>query len=151
MNERSRTARFDEVFQIVLIIVALSFDILWFFGYTPIAEIAVFIFALVIWATGNLLGGEWEYALKLGSFNFSLILLTNFYFFAALGRVYYIQFWELIMGTVVLPVICFIITSILVIYLKDYLNRRPAFIFLINTTLGYIIATYIVTLLESSF
>ncbi|MHA2386366.1 MAG: hypothetical protein ACXAEE_09175, partial [Candidatus Thorarchaeota archaeon] len=69
MNEKSRAQRFDEVYQMVLIIVALSFDILWSTGRLPIAEIAVFIFVLVLWAYGNLKGETWEYPLKLGSCN----------------------------------------------------------------------------------
>ena len=48
MRERSREERFDEVYQIVLIVVALSFDILYVTRRTPFAEIAVFIFVLVI-------------------------------------------------------------------------------------------------------
>ena len=50
MREKDREERFDEVFQIVLIVVALSFDILWNSGRVPIAEISVFIFTLTIWA-----------------------------------------------------------------------------------------------------
>jgi len=69
LSERSREQRFDEVYQVILIVVALSFDILWISGHFPIAEIAVFIWILTFWAFGNLKGGIWEYPLKVGSFN----------------------------------------------------------------------------------
>ncbi len=85
LPEKSREERFDEVFQMVLIVVALSFDILWTTGRIPFAEILVFIYALTFWAYGNLKGGIWEYPLKLGSFNLSLTLLTNFYVISIYG------------------------------------------------------------------
>ena len=94
MRERSREERFDQVFQMILIVVALSFDILWTAaGRLPIAEIAVFIFALVIWAYGNLKGGIIEYPFKIGSFNLLILLLTNFYSFAVFGDMAYLGLW----------------------------------------------------------
>jgi hypothetical protein len=61
LSERSREQRFDEVYQVILIVVALSFDILWTSGHFPLAEIAVFMWILAFWAFGNLKGGIWEF------------------------------------------------------------------------------------------
>ncbi|MGY5864034.1 MAG: hypothetical protein RTV41_05485 [Candidatus Thorarchaeota archaeon] len=140
MRERSREERFDEVYQIVLIVVALSFDILWTSGRIPIAEIAVFIFALSIWAYGNLKGGLWEYPLKLGSFNLAIILLTNFYVISVYGDLALVGLLEIILGTVVLPVVCVIITIILANYLKETIERQMTLGVLIGGTLGYMLS-----------
>ena len=140
MNERSREERFDDVFQMVLIIVALSFDILWTSGRFPIAEIAVFIFALTIWAYGNLKGGIWEYPLKLGSFNLSLILLTNFYVISIYGDLTILALWEVLVGVIAMPLICVTIAAGLSSYLKDNLDQSITRGILIGGTLGYIVS-----------
>jgi len=146
LGEKSREKRFDEVFQMVLIVVALSFDILWFFGHVPIAEIAVFIFILMIWAFGNLRGGIWEYSLKLGSFNLSIILLTNFYVVAMFGDLALLVLWEFVLSALILPIICLVITLSLVSYLRDSIDRRVTRDVLIGGTLGYVISIGIVIL-----
>ncbi|MFW9927377.1 MAG: hypothetical protein ACFFDM_11540 [Candidatus Thorarchaeota archaeon] len=58
MPEKSREERFDEVFQMVLIVVALSFDILWTTGRIPFAEILVFIYALTFLGVWQSQGGN---------------------------------------------------------------------------------------------
>ncbi len=147
MSERSRRERFDEVYQIVLIIVALSFDILWFFGRVPIAEIAVFIFILVIWAYGNLQGGESEYSFKLGSFNLSILLLSNFYTIALTGNQDLPLILEIVFAIITLPAICFCISMVLYSYLKEFVERESAIGVLIGGTLGYTISMLLVALL----
>ncbi|MFX0045763.1 MAG: hypothetical protein ACFE8Z_07940 [Candidatus Hermodarchaeota archaeon] len=146
MNERSREERFDEVFQMVLIVVALSFDIMWFFGRIPIAEIAVFIFVLSLWAYGNLRGGIWEYPFKVGSFNLSIILLTNFYVVAMTWGVELLGIWELIVGALLLPMLCLGITLLLASYLKESLDRQITRGILVGGTLGYIVSVSLVFL-----
>jgi len=140
MLERSREERFDDVFQMVLIVVALSFDILWTSGRIPIAEIAVFIFALTIWAYGNLKGGIWEYPLKLGSFNLSLILLTNFYIISIYGDLTILALWEVFVGVIIMPLLCLTIAAGLASYLKENLDQSITRGILIGGTLGYIIS-----------
>jgi len=149
--ERTRMERFDDVYQIVLIVVALSFDILWFFGYIPVAEIAVFIFVLIIWAYGNLRGDEWEYSLKLGSFNFSIILLSSFYYMAVRGSTDFLNFWEVALATIIIPIVCLGITLLLVAYLKENIIRRPTLILLLNETVGYMVPTFFVALTSIGF
>ncbi len=140
MDEKTREQRFDEVFQMVLIVVALSFDILWAMGHLPIAEIAVFVFILMIWAYGNLKGGVWEYPLKLGSFNLALILLTNFYAVAVFGDMAFLGLWELVISAFVLPVICVAITLSLVSYLRESVDREITIGVLVGGTIGYILS-----------
>ena len=140
MRDRSREERFDDVFQMVLIVVALSFDILWTSGRIPIAEIAVFIFALTIWAYGNLKGGIWEYPLKLGSFNLALILLTNFYVISIYGDLTILALWEVFMGVIVMPIVCITIAFGLAYYLKDNLDQSITRGILIGGTLGYVLS-----------
>ncbi len=144
--EKSREERFDDVFQIVLIVVALSFDILWFFAKIPIAEIAVFIFILVIWAFGHLKGGETEYSFKLGSFNLSILLLTNFYTVALTGN-QDLPFILELAAILVFPIICIFISSVLYSYLKESVDRDAAVGILIGGTLGYSISMLIVALM----
>lgn len=144
MRERSREKRFDEVYQIVLIVVALSFDILYVTGRTPFAEIAVFMFVLVLWAYGNLRGGILEYPLKLGSFNLAITLLTNFYVISIYGDLAILALWEIVMGAFVLPIICVIITASLASYLKDTLDRSTTLGVVIGGTLGYMISMSLV-------
>jgi hypothetical protein len=148
MRERSREERFDEVYQIILIIVALSFDILWK-TKIPIAEILVFIFALIIWAYGNLKGENVEYPFKIGSFNLLIILLTNFYSFAAFGEPVSYGLWTVIISAVTLPLICLLISYSLVRYLKVILDREITYGILIGGTLGYMISMALVLLLGS--
>jgi hypothetical protein len=136
------------VYQIVLIIVALSFDILWFFGRIPIAEIAVFIFILVIWAYGNLRGGESEYSFKLGSFNLSILLLSNFYTIALTGNQDLPLLIEIVFSIIALPAICFCISMVLYSYLKEFAERESAIGVLIGGTLGYTISMLMVALLS---
>ena len=140
MRERSREDRFDEVYPIVLIVVALSFDILYASGRIPIAEIAVFVFVLILWAYGNLRGGIWEYPSKLGSFNLSIILLTNFYVTSIYGDLALLGLWERVMGAIGLPFICVLISTVLVSYLKDTLDRQITWGVLLGGTLGYMIS-----------
>ena len=147
MSERTRTERFDDVYQIVIIIVALSFDILWFFERIPIAEIAVFIFILVIWAYGNLRGGEIEYSFKLGSFNLSILLLSNFYTIALTGNQELPLLLEIVFAIIALPAICLAISLVLYSYLKEYVERDSAIGVLIGGTIGYIISMLFVALL----
>ena len=138
MSERTREQRFDEVFQMVLIIVALSFDILWATGRFPVAEIAVFVFVLMIWAYGNLKGDVWEYPLKLGSFNLAIILLTNFYAVAMFGDMTLLGLWELVISVFALPLICVAITLSLVSYLRESIDREITMGIVIGGTVGYI-------------
>ncbi|MFW9973893.1 MAG: hypothetical protein ACFFDQ_01320 [Candidatus Thorarchaeota archaeon] len=142
MREKSREERFDEVFQLVLIVVALSFDILWTTGRTPIAEIAVFIYALFFWAFGNLKGGIWEYPCKLGSFNLSIMLLTNFYVLSIFDSLAILLLWEIVVGVIVLPAICFTITVVLILYLKETIDFKITGYIVIGITFGYMIGFY---------
>lgn len=143
MKERSREERFDEVYQIVLIVVALSFDLLWTIKI-PTAEILVFIFALVIWAYGNIKGGNIEYPFKIGSFNLLIILLTNFYSFAALGDIMTLGLEALLLSAIALPIICLLISYSLYRYLGDILDKEITYGLLIGGTLGYMISITIV-------
>ncbi|MGY5876888.1 MAG: hypothetical protein RTU30_14155 [Candidatus Thorarchaeota archaeon] len=146
-TEKTREDRFDDVYQIVLIVVALSFDILWFFGRIPIAEIAVFIFILVIWAYGHLKGGETEYAYKLGSFNLSVLLLTNFYTVALTGNQDLPLLLQIVAAIIVFPAICLIISMVLYSYLKESVHQETAIGILVGGTLGYTISMLTVALL----
>jgi hypothetical protein len=139
MREKSREERFDDVFQIVLIVVALSFDILWI-SKVPIAEILVFIFALVIWAYGNLKGSKTEYPFKIGSFNLLIILLTNFYSSAAFTYLEGLDIWLVIISAIVLPLLCLVISYSLARYLKDALDKEITRGILFGGTLGYMIS-----------
>ena len=148
MRERSREERFDQVFQMILIVVALSFDILWTAAVRlPIAEIAVFIFALVIWAYGNLKGGIIEYPFKIGSFNLLILLLTNFYSFAVFGDMVYLGLWELVISALVLPLVCLSITISIFSYLKDLLDKEVTYGIVIGGTLGYVISMSLLIIL----
>lgn len=142
MREKSREERFDEVFQLILIVVALSFDILWTDGNIPIAEIAVFIYALSFWAFGNLKGGIWEYPLKLGSFNLSLLLMTNFYVLTILRDLSILPFIELLVAVIILPAFCFVITAVLILYLKETIELNITSYIVVGITLGYIVGIY---------
>ncbi|MHA2002927.1 MAG: hypothetical protein ACW975_03250 [Candidatus Thorarchaeota archaeon] len=146
MNEKSRAQRFDEVYQMVLIIVALSFDILWSTGRLPIAEIAVFIFVLVLWAYGNLKGEIWEYPLKLGSCNLAFMLLTHFYIIAVFGDITLLGTSEAILAVIALPAICVFITVGLAKYLKEFADRLVTRDILIGGTLGYVLSMSFVIL-----
>jgi len=147
LSEKSREKRFDEVFQMVLIVVALSFDILWNSGRIPFAEIAVFIFALMIWAYGNLKGGLWEYPLKIGSFNLAIMLLTNFYVISLYGDLSLVGFLERFAGAIVLPLVCLAISFSLAAYLKETLDRNTTLGILIGGTLGYMISLNLLLML----
>ncbi|MGY5881604.1 MAG: hypothetical protein RTV31_15240 [Candidatus Thorarchaeota archaeon] len=140
MREKSREERFDEVFQIVLIVVALSFDILWTSGRIPIAEIAVFIFTLSIWAYGNLKGGTVEYPFKIGSFNLALMLLTNFYVISIYGDLALVGVLERVVGAIILPVACLFISLLLASYMKDTLDRSTTHGILFGGTIGYMMS-----------
>ncbi|MHA1907386.1 MAG: hypothetical protein ACW98Y_08835 [Candidatus Thorarchaeota archaeon] len=147
MTEKGRKERFDEVFQMVLIIVALSFDILWFFEIVPVAEIGVFIFILVIWAYGNLRGGKWEYASKLGSFNLAIILMSNFYTVALTGGQKLPMILHVVIGGIIFPLICLGISLSLYSYLRESMDREIARGILIGGTIGYMSSVIIVALL----
>ena len=138
MSERSREQRFDEVFQIILIVVALSFDILLIEGRFPIAEVAVFIWILTFWAYGNLKGGIWEYPLKVGSFNLATTLMTNFYMVGVFGDIVFQDLSATFLTLIALPVLCLIISLVLASYLKDSIDRTIALPILIGGTLGYV-------------
>jgi hypothetical protein len=128
----------------VLIIVALSFDILWAFGSIPLAEIAVFIFVLIILGYGNLRGGMWEYPLKLGSFNLSIILLVNFYSFAIVGEQVLPTMPRLVINVVTFPIICLLVTLSLAYYLRESIDHSLTRDTLIGATLGYMISMSLV-------
>ena len=149
MNEKSRAQRFDEVYQMVLIIVALSFDILWAMGRIPIAEIAVFIFVLFLWAYGNLKGEIWEYPFKLGSFNLAIILLSYFYAVAVFGDVALQGLWALVISVVTLPLICVGITFGLYRYLAEAVDRDITRGLIFGGTLGYALSMGLVIILGS--
>lgn len=147
LSERSREQRFDEVYQVILIVVALSFDILWTSGHFPLAEIAVFLWILAFWAFGNLKGGIWEYPLKVGSFNLSTTLLTNFYMVGVFGDITTLGLWENLVTIVILPSLCLIISLVLMSYLREVVNRTIALPVLIGGTLGYILSIWAVLFL----
>ncbi len=147
LTEKSREDRFDEVFQMVLIVVALSFDILWRDDNVPIAEIIVFMYVLSFWAYGNLKGGAWEFPLKLGSFNLSITLMTNFYIVGIFGNVRDLGLWELVVSVIALPALCLIISLALASYMKESANRIMTLPILIGGTLGYIVSILAVALL----
>ncbi|MFW9967479.1 MAG: hypothetical protein ACFFEA_10035 [Candidatus Thorarchaeota archaeon] len=147
MTEKSREERFDEVFQMILIVVALSFDILWISGRFPIAEIAVFIYVLSFWAYGNLKGGVWEYPLKLGSFNLSITLMTNFYIVGVFGDIGLLDLWGIGLSIIALPALCLILSIVLAAYLKESADRSMVVPILIGGTLGYAISMSAVILL----
>ena len=138
MCERNRQQRFDEVFQIILIIVALSFDILLILGRFPIAEIAVFIWVLTFWGYGNLKGGIWEYPLKVGSFNLATTLMTNFYMVGIFGDISIQNVLAVFLTLIALPATCLTISLVLASYLKDAIDRTIALPVLIGGTLGYV-------------
>ncbi len=140
MREKSREERFDEVFQIVLIVVALSFDILYLSGRIPIAEIAVFMFTLTIWAYGNLKGGNVEYPFKIGSFNLALMLLTNFYVISIYGDLAEVGVLERVFGAIILPVVCLFISVMLAHYMRETLDQSITRGILIGGTLGYMLS-----------
>ena len=137
MTERSREQRFDEVFQMVLIVVALSFDILWSSGRPPLAEIIVFLWILSFWAYGNLKGGIWEYPLKVGSFNLSITLMTNFYIVGIFGDITSLGLLQIIIAIVALPVLCLVISLILASYIGEAVDRTIALPVIIGGTIGY--------------
>jgi hypothetical protein len=149
MAERDSPERFDQVFQMVLIVVALSFDILWSAGRIPIAEIGVFVFALIIWAYGNLKGERMEYSLKIGSFNLSILLLTNFYAFAVFGDTTVLGIWGIIISVIFLPLVCLGITYSLMRYLKEYLDREIANGIVIGGTIGYMLSIALLIIFSS--
>ncbi len=105
-----------------------------------IAEIAVFVFVLVLWAYGNLRGGIWEYPYKLGSFNLSIILLTNFYVTSIYGDFALLGLLERVLSAIALPIICILIYAVLASYLKDSLDRQMTWGILIGGTFGYILS-----------
>jgi hypothetical protein len=147
LRERSREERFDQVFQMVLIVVALSFDILWSAGRPPIAEIAVFMFALTIWAFGNLKGGNIEYPYKIGSFNLSLLLLTNFYSYALLGETTLAGLWGLVISAILLPIVCLALSYSLIKYIGDQLDKEVTNGIVLGGTIGYMISMSLLILL----
>ena len=147
LSERSKEQRFDEVFQMILIIVALSFDILWISGEFPIAEIAVFIWVLTFWAVGNLKGGIWEYPLKLGSFNLSITLMTNFYTVGVFGEVGLQKLGNILVSYIALPILCLVISLVLLSYLKESVDNTIALPILIGGTLGYVLSIFAVIFL----
>ncbi|MFW9979199.1 MAG: hypothetical protein ACFFEJ_14030 [Candidatus Thorarchaeota archaeon] len=131
----------------VLIVVALSFDILWRSDNVPIAEIIVFMYVLSFWAFGNLKGGDWEFPLKLGSFNLSITLMTNFYIVGIFGNLRVLGFWEVIIALVALPTLCLMISLVLASYMKESANRTTTLPILIGGTLGYIVSVFAVAIL----
>ena len=147
LSERSREQRFDEVYQVILIVVALSFDILWISGRFPIAEIMVFIWILTFWAYGNLKGGIWEYPLKVGSFNLAITLMTNFYVVGVFGDITILGLFVHLLAIVVLPVLCLIISLVLMSYLREVVERTVALPVLIGGTLGYVFSIWAVLFL----
>lgn len=147
LSERSREQRFDEVYQLILIVVALSFDILWTSGHFPLAEIAVFLWILAFWAFGNLKGGIWEYPLKVGSFNLSITLLTNFYMVGVFGNIAALGLLETLLIIILLPSLCLIISLVLVSYLREAVDRVIALPVLIGGTLGYVFSMWAVLFL----
>jgi hypothetical protein len=147
MSERSREQRFDEVFQLILIIVALSFDILLVAGRFPIAEVAVFIWILTLWAYGNLKGGIWEYPLKVGSFNLAITLMTNFYTVGVIGDITVLGLGVIFLTILALPVLCLIISLVLMLYLREVADRTVALPVLIGGTMGYVFSMWAVLFL----
>jgi hypothetical protein len=146
VSQKTHEQRFDDVYQMILIIVALSFDILWSVGRLPIAEIAVFIFILILWAYGNLKGGIWEYPLKLGSCNIAFMLLSHFYVIAIFGDLAFLGLWESMLAVGVLPLFCVLITVALALYLKETIDRRITRDILIGGTMGYVFSMTLVIL-----
>lgn len=132
----------------VLIIVALSFDILWAVGRLPIAEIGVFVFVLILWAYGNLRGGIWEYPLKLGSCNLAFMLLSHFYIIAIFGDIAILGLLEALLAVIGLPAVCVAITAGLASYLKEIADRYITRDVLIGGTLGYVISMSLVIILS---
>ena len=100
----------------------------------------MFIFALTIWAYGNLKGGIWEYPLKVGSFNLALILLTNFYVISIYGDLTILAMWEVLLGVIVMPLVCISIAAAIASYLKDTLDQSITRGVLIGGTLGYMLS-----------
>ena len=101
----------------------------------------------IIWAYGNLRGGEYEYSLKLGSFNLSIILLTNFYTAAITVDFVLPVMWTVAISAIGFPLLCLGITWILYTYLKEFTEHDVARGVLIGGTLGYMISMIIVGLI----
>ena len=103
-------------------------------------------FILLIWAYGNLRGGESEYSYKLGSFNLSILLLTNFYTVALTGNQELPLFLEVAFVIIALPALSFCISMLLYSYLKEFVDRESALGILIGGTLGYAISMLMVAI-----
>lgn len=105
MSRRSRVKRFDEVFQIVLVIEAIFLEFTWTFVQTTLLNVISFVLALILWIWGNLKGGVWEYRLKVISFFVLFILLFDLLFKCAMGQ-YKKEVW-IVFGGIVSPIASF--------------------------------------------
>jgi hypothetical protein len=122
--KKDRAERFDEVFQLMLIIETILIE----FSFVEKANffvVLLFVISVLLWAFGTLTGGTDEYPIKLLGFQSSLIVMFFVLLISSIGQ---IDLTVIIITAVVgIPSLAVIITLPFVYYLSDFLDRKKSF------------------------
>ena len=146
-EERRRTKRFDEVFRIIILIATIFFNLVLNISAfeDQLFFISLFSLSLIVWIIGNLNGGEFEYPLKIFSF-FTLMIFISGILMTSI-EVFYI---EQIFGIPLIylfviflnPIVSQIISVILVLYLREAVNKKWTIGIVTVSTLAYILTVF---------
>jgi len=129
--ERGHEQRFDEVFQLVIVIGAILVEFIWTFQEHVGTFFLIAIFALVLtfWAVGTLKGGRLEYRFKLIGFQTMLFLLINEFVIGLTSE----QSLGIYKTTMLASAfLAFILTFPLIKYLGDFTSKSLARISLVS-------------------
>lgn len=145
MAEIERRERFNDVFQMVLIIETLLIEYAWTIQVKNIEVILCFYIAtLIFWIFSHLKGGNWEYGLKLLDFQmviFTIGMLLSVFIFSAVP-----PHVILVIDLFVVPISSFLVTLPIINYLTNYIKRESIFFFSICILIGMLIAGVLLSL-----
>ncbi len=142
LAKRSREERFNDVFQIFIIVNTLLLEFVWS-SYGRIGGTVILLFAYIgtlgIWAFAHLRGGDIEFPAKITGFKLSLDSVCGLLLLLSSNTLR-----NIMIGNIIIIASNLIPSLLLLSYLRERAERRVTLILLTSETLAQIIASTIV-------
>lgn len=141
--------RFDEVFQLMIIVEAVLVEFTWTFVSADAVSLILFIGTLLLWAIGTLIGGTKEYTIKTLGFYLSFIVLSILFLFCIVPipppsfNEFLLVFFMIV---IVFPTIGFLLSVGIISYLGTAVDRSKSLLLIIGATVGFEITLFLLNL-----
>ena len=148
LPKRSRTQRFDEVFQLMILVEAILLEFAWTFVRASVLMVIMFIGTLLLWIIGTLVSTN-EYTIKTLGF-YLLFTSLSVLFLSCIVPVPPTSPTELLleflMFGIVIPIIGLFLSIHLISYLGTSVDRSMSLVMVICTTVGYVTTAFLLNL-----